>query len=177
MSGFAITICSIADFSGLLLYIWSPKRAMNIYYFAVADIPWNTFLLYYKMVNTTSQECVTNFMKQYFWHLNEAWMIVGFWNKDYIPIARDKFKPWFILPSIILPPAAKIRCFSCESVGLWSNDIGNATPSRHSTQRESPAFATISSSSWITATTAVVPLLTATPSTKLIVTSYTTWYS
>lgn len=80
-------------------------------------------------------------------------------NKDILPKALDKFSPPFTLPSpVTLPPAFCILSSSLVSSGLWSIDISNAIPFLHTTQRESPTFATVRLLPLTNATIAVVPL-------------------
>lgn len=76
-----------------------------------------------------------------------------------LPMALERLRPPFTLPSMVtLPPAFFILASSTSSSGLWSYDMSTALPPSDTTQRESPALATISCLPRMSATTAVVPL-------------------
>mmetsp|Transcript_15836 Transcript_15836/g.29011 ORF Transcript_15836/g.29011 Transcript_15836/m.29011 type:complete len:248 (+) Transcript_15836:193-936(+) len=85
--------------------------------------------------------------------------ILGFNLKSKSPNALVKFKAPFTRPSMIVPPARVMRSASTGREVLWSKDMSTALPRLARTHLESPAFATNSSLSRITATTAVHPAL------------------
>ena len=105
-----------------------------------------------KSINHEQRTCFTPIFK-------ETELVNNFNRSLYIPMALDKLRLPFTLPSgVTNPPALSIRFFSVVSSGLWSTDKSMALPLRDRTHLESPAFATYSLLPLISARQAVQPL-------------------